>query len=46
MSESSSDGVIDEGGAEVGEDDVGLSGEEIGEDVGQEGEGARSIGIG
>ena len=44
MSDNSCDGVLDEGGAEVGEEDVELSGDEMGEDEGQEGEGGRSIG--
>lgn len=44
MSESSTDGVIDDGGAEVGEDDVEPSGDETGDDDGQEGEGGSSIG--
>lgn len=43
MSESSTEGVIDEGGAEVGDEDVELSGEEIGDDVGHEGEVGISI---
>ena len=46
MSESSIDGVTDDGGAEVGEDDVELSGDETGDDDGQEGDGGSSIGYG
>ena len=46
MSDNSSEGVSEDGGAEVGDDEVDASGDETGEDEGQEGEAGISISIG